>query len=85
MDYALPRAHNVPFFEVHCHEVPAPNNPLGIKGAGEGGTTGSPPAIMNAIINALEGVGVKDIAMPATPERIWRAIQAGTGGKPWIG
>ena len=85
MDYALPRAHNVPFFEVHCHEVPAPNNPLGIKGAGEGGTTGSPPAIMNAIIDALEGVGVKDIAMPATPERIWRAIQAGTGGKPWIG
>jgi carbon-monoxide dehydrogenase large subunit len=83
MDYALPRADNVPFFEVHCHEVPAPNNPLGIKGAGEGGTTGAPPAIMNAIVDALRGVGIRDLPMPATPERIWRALQTATGGERW--
>jgi aerobic carbon-monoxide dehydrogenase large subunit len=82
MDYAMPRADNVPFFEVHCNEVPAPNKPLGIKGAGEGGTTGAPPAVMNAIIDALR---VKDIAMPATPERIWHALRARTGGERWIG
>jgi aerobic carbon-monoxide dehydrogenase large subunit len=79
MDYALPRADNVPFFEVHCHEVPAPNNPLGIKGAGEGGTTGAPPAIMNAIIDALSSAGIRDLPMPATPERIWRALNTSQG------
>jgi carbon-monoxide dehydrogenase large subunit len=81
MDYALPRADDVPFFEVHCHEVPAPNNPLGIKGAGEGGTTGAPPAVMNAILDALKSAGIRDLAMPATPERIWRALRGPKGAK----
>ena len=57
--------------------MPAPNNPLGVKGAGEGGSTGAPPAIINAIVDALREFGVRDVPMPATPERIWRAIQNG--------
>jgi aerobic carbon-monoxide dehydrogenase large subunit len=75
MDYAVPRAIDVPFFKLHNNEVPAPNNPLGIKGAGEGGTTGAPPAVMNAILDALREAGVTDLTMPATPERIWRALK----------
>ncbi|MFL5104601.1 MAG: hypothetical protein ACJ8DX_00735, partial [Xanthobacteraceae bacterium] len=59
------------------NEVPAPNNPLGVKGAGEGGTTGAPPAIINAIVDALREYGVRDVTMPATPERVWRAIHQG--------
>jgi aerobic carbon-monoxide dehydrogenase large subunit len=74
MDYAIPRADDFPFFESENNEVPAPNNPLGVKGAGEGGTTGAPPAIINAIVDALREYGVRDIAMPATPQRVWRAI-----------
>ena len=57
--------------------MPAPNNPLGVKGAGEGGSTGAPPAIINAIVDALREFGVRDVPMPATPERIWRAIHKG--------
>ena len=58
------------------NEVLAPNNPLGVKGAGEGGTTGAPPAIINAIVDALRESGVRDLPMPATPERVWRAINS---------
>jgi carbon-monoxide dehydrogenase large subunit len=77
MDYAMPRAHMLPAFEVENNEVPAPSNPLGVKGAGEGGSTGAPPAVINAIVDALREFGVRDVPMPATSERIWRAIQAG--------
>ncbi|MFL4985059.1 MAG: xanthine dehydrogenase family protein molybdopterin-binding subunit [Xanthobacteraceae bacterium] len=77
MDYAMPRADMFPPFESENNEVPAPNNPLGVKGAGEGGTTGAPPAIINAIVDALREYGVRDVIMPATPERVWRAIHQG--------
>ena len=74
MDYTVPRADMFPPFCLANKEVPAPNNPLGVKGAGEGGATGAPPAIINAIADALKGYGVCDIQMPATPERIWLAL-----------
>jgi carbon-monoxide dehydrogenase large subunit len=77
MDYGMPRADEFPEFRVACNEVPAPNNPLGVKGAGEGGTTGAPPALINAIVDALKDFGVRHIEMPATPEKVWRAIQSG--------
>ena len=79
MDYAMPRADMFPTFVSENNEVLAPNNPLGVKGAGEGGTTGAPPAIINAIVDALRGNGlrnVRDVPMPATPERVWRAIHS---------
>lgn len=75
-DYALPRADVFPEFQLKNNEVPAPNNPLGVKGAGEGGTTGAPPAMINAIVDALREYGVRDVEMPATPQRVWRAIRA---------
>jgi carbon-monoxide dehydrogenase large subunit len=75
MDYAVPRADMFPPFVCENNEVPAPNNPLGVKGAGEGGTTGAPPAIINAIVDALRESGVRDVPMPATPERVWRALR----------
>jgi carbon-monoxide dehydrogenase large subunit len=68
-----------PTFVSENNEVLAPNNPLGVKGAGEGGTTGAPPAVINAIVDALRGNGLKnvrDVAMPAIPERVWRAIHS---------
>jgi carbon-monoxide dehydrogenase large subunit len=77
MDYAVPRADMFPSFVSENNEVLAPNNPLGVKGAGEGGTTGAPPAIINAIIDALRHAGIRgarDVTMPATPERVWRAL-----------
>jgi carbon-monoxide dehydrogenase large subunit len=77
MDYAVPRARMLPSFKAENNEVPAPSNPLGVKGAGEGGSTGAPPAVINAIVDALREFGVRDVPMPATSERIWRAIQAG--------
>lgn len=73
MDYALPRAADLPDIEVDLIEVPCTSNPLGVKGAGEAGAVGSPPAIMNALADALNG---KAVDMPATPERIWQALQA---------
>jgi aerobic carbon-monoxide dehydrogenase large subunit len=74
MDYALPRANEFPDIEVELLEIPCASNPLGVKGAGEAGAVGSPPAVINAIIDALSGDGVTHIDMPATPERVWRAI-----------
>jgi carbon-monoxide dehydrogenase large subunit len=73
MDYALPRASDLPDFEVELVEVPCATNPLGVKGAGEAGTVGSLPAIMNAVVDALGG---RSIDMPATPERVWQALRA---------
>ncbi len=74
MDYAMPRADDLPSIAVEMHNVPTPSNPLGVKGAGEAGCVGSPPAVINAVLDALAPLGVTDIAMPATPERVWRAI-----------
>jgi aerobic carbon-monoxide dehydrogenase large subunit len=72
MDYQMPRAANVPSFKLGFTCTPCPTNPMGIKGCGEAGAIGSPPAVINAITDAL---GVKDIAMPATPRRIWETLQ----------
>jgi carbon-monoxide dehydrogenase large subunit len=75
MDYGLPRADDLPSFEVGSHEVPSKNNPLGIKGAGEAGTVGALPAVMSAVNDALAPLGIRHFDMPATPERLWRAIR----------
>ena len=78
-DYALPRADDLPDLEVELLEIPCLSNPLGVKGAGEAGAVGSPPALMNALIDALAEDGVETLDMPATPERIWRALQNRAG------
>jgi len=75
MDFALPRADHMPPIEFHSHPVPATSNPLGVKGCGEAGTTGALPAVMLALLDALAPLGAQDIDMPATPERVWRAIR----------
>ena len=74
MDYALPRAEDLPAIEVDLVEIPCETNPLGVKGAGEAGAVGSPPAVMNALVDALAPDGVTHLDMPATPERVWRAL-----------
>jgi carbon-monoxide dehydrogenase large subunit len=79
MDYAMPRADNFCSFALAENEVPTKTNPLGVKGAGESGTVGALPAVMNAINDALARVGAPYVQMPATPEKVWRAIQAGRG------
>ncbi|NKB21690.1 MAG: molybdopterin-dependent oxidoreductase [Alphaproteobacteria bacterium] len=75
MDYAMPRADDMPFFSVTYHEVISPQNPLGVKSGGESGTTPAPAVIINAVVDALYDLGVRDIEMPATPHRVWQAIQ----------
>jgi aerobic carbon-monoxide dehydrogenase large subunit len=74
MDYAMPRADTVPFFDTELSEVPSPTHPLGIRPAGEGGTTPALGVVINALVDALGDLGVTHIEMPATPERVWRAI-----------
>ncbi len=76
MDYAVPRADSLPEFTIKSHAVPTKFNPLGAKGAGEAGTVGALPAVMNAIMDALAPAGVTALDMPATSERVWRALQA---------
>ena len=76
MDYAMPRADDFPHFEIGHVCTPCTHNPLGTKGCGEAGAIGSPPAVINAILDALQPLGVKDLDMPATPHRVWQAIQA---------
>jgi carbon-monoxide dehydrogenase large subunit len=76
MDYALPRADDLPDIQVDLVEVPCASNPLGVKGAGEAGAVGSPPAVINAVVDALSARGVTHIDMPATPEVVWRALAA---------
>ena len=78
MDYALPRADDVPSLTTGTTVTPCPMNPLGVKGVGEIGAIGSPPAVINAILDALGPLGVKDISMPATPHKVWQAIQNAT-------
>jgi aerobic carbon-monoxide dehydrogenase large subunit len=75
MDYAMPRAGDVPSFGFGSHPVPATTNALGAKGCGEAGCAGAMPAVMNAIVDALSELGVNHVDMPATPERVWRVIQ----------
>jgi carbon-monoxide dehydrogenase large subunit len=75
MDYCMPRAADLPSINPIQNDAPSPTNPLGVKGAGEGGTTGAPAAVMNAIMDALAPIGVRHIDMPATPYTIWQAIR----------
>jgi carbon-monoxide dehydrogenase large subunit len=75
MDYAMPRADDVPPMTVISSPVPTPNNPLGAKGAGEAGAVGSLPAVINAVVDALKPFGITHLDMPATPYRIWSAIR----------
>jgi carbon-monoxide dehydrogenase large subunit len=77
MDYAMPRAADVSGVELKSNPVPTATNPLGVKGAGEAGCVGALPAVANALVDALSVLGVRHIEMPATPERIWRAVRAG--------
>jgi carbon-monoxide dehydrogenase large subunit len=76
MDYAIPRAKDIPEYVLGHTVTPSPSNPLGIKGVGEAGTIGATPAIANAVIDALEPLGIAHLDLPLTPERVWRAIQA---------
>jgi aerobic carbon-monoxide dehydrogenase large subunit len=76
MDYAIPRADDVPHAEIGHAHTPSPNNPLGVKGIGEAGTIGIPPAMVNAVVDALSPFGVTHLDMPLTPEKIWRALSS---------
>jgi carbon-monoxide dehydrogenase large subunit len=72
----MPHAHSLSDIEVESNPVPTKTNPLGTKGAGEAGNVGALPAVANAVVDALKEFGVKHIEMPATAERVWRAMQA---------
>jgi aerobic carbon-monoxide dehydrogenase large subunit len=74
MDYCMPRADDLPNFTVGTHATRCTHNPLGVKGCGEAGAIGAPAAVMTAVIDALSAVGIHDLTMPATPEKVWRAI-----------
>src|SRR5207237_241871 len=74
MDYGMPRADTMPNVEAELEEVPCKTNPVGVKGIGESGTIGAPPTVINALIDALEPLGVDHIDMPATPSRVWETI-----------
>jgi len=79
MDYSLPRADNLPkVLTLAFQTTPSPNNPLGVKGCGEAGAIGAPPAIINAITDAI---GNNELSMPATPEKVWMALQKGSAKK----
>jgi carbon-monoxide dehydrogenase large subunit len=75
MDYAMPRATDISAVDVKSNPVPTRTNPLGVKGAGEAGCVGAMPAVANALVDALSPLGIRHIEMPATPERLWRAMQ----------
>ncbi|MFD0887338.1 xanthine dehydrogenase family protein molybdopterin-binding subunit, partial [Streptosporangium algeriense] len=76
-DYLIPSAADLPEFVTDRTETPATSNPLGVKGVGEAGTIASTPAVVNAVVDALRPYGVRDVRMPCTPERVWRAVCAG--------
>ncbi|UWR23039.1 xanthine dehydrogenase family protein molybdopterin-binding subunit [Sulfitobacter sp. S190] len=80
MDYALPRAYDLPDLHISSTQTPTPTNLLGAKGVGEAGTIGAPPAILNAVFDALAPLGVRELDMPLTPAKIWHAINAATKG-----
>jgi len=79
MDYAMPRATDLSAVEVKSNPVPTKTNPLGVKGAGEAGCVGAMPAVANALVDALSHLGIRHVEMPATPERLWRAISQANG------
>ena len=74
MDYTMPRADNLPNLNVSTESVLGASNPLEVKGVGEVGSIGAPPAVINAILDALSSLGVEDISMPASPSKVWQAI-----------
>ena len=79
MDYAMPRASDVPFYSVdHSCQTPCTHNPLGVKGCGEAGAIGSPPSVVNAVVDALQSAGhnVTHIDMPVSPSRVWAAMNS---------
>jgi aerobic carbon-monoxide dehydrogenase large subunit len=78
MDYAMPRTDIVPRMELYDHSVPSPSNPLGVKGAGEAGTTGALPAVANAVIDALRSLGIHYLDFPFSSARVWTAMQGTT-------
>ncbi len=80
VDYLVPGPPDLPNFVTDRTETPSTTNPLGVKGVGEAGTIASTPAVVNGVVDALRHMGVEDIAMPAAPQTVWRAIQAGTAG-----
>jgi aerobic carbon-monoxide dehydrogenase large subunit len=82
MDYAMPRASDVPNFVTEHHPVPAKTNPLGIKGCGEAGCAGALVSVMNAIVDALSEYGIYHIDMPVTPEKVWQAIREAKSSSP---
>jgi carbon-monoxide dehydrogenase large subunit len=75
VDYLVPSAAELPSMETATTITPSPSNPLGVKGIGEAGTIAATPAVINAIVDALSPYGIDDMAMPASPERVWRALQ----------
>ena len=79
MDYEMPRADGMPEIQLHDRSIPSPGNPLGVKGAGEAGTTGAVPAVANAVIDALRPLGIDALDFPYTPDRVWHAIRAAKG------
>jgi carbon-monoxide dehydrogenase large subunit len=81
MDYCLPRAADLPAIDFHSIATPCPSNPAGFKGCGEAGAAGAPPALVNAVIDALAPLGVRHIDMPLSPQRVWQAIQHATETK----
>ncbi|MTI17733.1 xanthine dehydrogenase family protein molybdopterin-binding subunit [Rhodobacteraceae bacterium RKSG542] len=81
MDYAMPRAADIPTIDIHKFETPSPMNALGAKGVGEAGTIGAPAAILNAAVDALRPLGVTDLTMPLTSQSLWRAIRSAEQGK----
>ena len=82
MDYAMPRAADVPSFVLANHPVPTKTNPLGVKGCGEAGCAGGLPSTMNAVMDALADCGIRHIDMPLTPFRVWQALQAAKTTRP---
>jgi carbon-monoxide dehydrogenase large subunit len=79
MDYAIPRAEDIPEYILGSTETPSPSNPLGVKGVGEAGTIGATPAIVNAVMDALAPLGIRHLDLPLTPEKVWRAMTLAEG------
>ena len=79
-EYLVPAASDVPNITTDHTITPSPTNSLGVKGIGEAGTIGAAPAVINAIVDALSGLGVRDMSMPASPNTVWKTIQAASGG-----
>jgi aerobic carbon-monoxide dehydrogenase large subunit len=80
VSYAMPSASDVPSYETERTETPSPLNPLGAKGIGESGAIGSTPAIWNAVVDAVAHLGVDNVDMPASPQRVWQAIEDAKAG-----